>query len=163
MNLRGILAASLLLPVLAACSLAPLAQDGPVKLHQTEGLAAITFDSLDPLSDVVLEGKRTGTRLKVDAVPVGRTVYLFKAPDDYYCMMTFRYGQWAFKAKGGADLACFPVIAGDLSYSGTLAPRVEGKDIVNHQVQDPRGFRVLLQQQYPQVARQFPAPPDVQR
>ena len=49
------------------------------------------------------------------------------------------------------------MIAGYLSYSGTLAPRVEGKTIVNHQVQDMQGFRILLQQQYPQVAQQFPA------
>jgi hypothetical protein len=149
-----------LLPLaLAACSLAPLQQDGPVKLGPGQGLAAITFDSLDPLIDVVLDGKRTGTRLKIESVPVGRTIYLVQAPDDFYCMTTFRYGQWAFKAKDGADLACFPVIAGALSYSGTLAPRVEGKTIVNHQVQDPQGFRVLLQQQYPQVAQEFPAPP----
>lgn len=144
---------------LAACSLPPLMQDAPVKLGPGQGLAAVTFDSLDPLVDVVLDGRRTGTRLRIESVPVGRTVYLFKAPDDYYCMTTFRYGQWSFKAKDGADLACFPVIAGNLSYSGTLAPRVEGKTIVNHQVQDPQGFRILLQQQYPQVARQFPAPP----
>ena len=43
--------------------------------------------------------------------------------------------------------------------SGTLAPRVEDGKPVTHQVQDLQGFRILLQQQYPEVAKQFPAPP----
>ena len=145
---------------LAACSSLPLMQDGPVQLGPGEGLAAVTFDTLDALTHVSLMPREGGRKLQITTVPAGRTIYLFVVPEGEYCFTRFQFANWGFTARQGGDLACFKVQAGQLAYSGTLAPRVEGKNIVNHQVQDMPGFRILLQQQYPQVAQQFPAPAD---
>ena len=154
----------LILPVLSlalvACSIAPLQQDQTVRLAPGQGLAAVTFDTLDPLTHVVVASKSGFTKLEITDVPAGQNIYLFTVPAGEYCFTRFQFSQWSLTARSGHDLACFTVVAGGLAYSGTLAPRVEGKNIVNHQVPDPPGFRILLQQQYPQVARQFPAPPD---
>ncbi|HEY1992262.1 MAG TPA: hypothetical protein VGH71_07350 [Gammaproteobacteria bacterium] len=156
MRTPALLLSSLLL---SACgSLAPLAHDGPVHLAPNQGLAALVIDTLDPLTDVEVEPRGGGRKLMVASVPVGRDVYLFPVPAGTYCMTRFKYSNLSLAGSNGM-LGCFAVRAGQLSYSGTLAPRVEDGRPVTHQVQDPPGFRILLQQQYPQVAKQFPAPP----
>ena len=144
---------------LTACTVAPLQQDQPVTLPSGDGLAAVTLDTLDPLNHIAIAASHGFTKLEIVSVPVGQHVYLFSVPAGEYCLTRFQFNQWSFTAKKGGDLACFTVAAGALAYSGTLAPRVEGKTIVSHQVQDPVGFRIMLQQQYPAVARQFPADP----
>ena len=144
--------------LLSACSsLTPLSHDGPVHLASNQGLAALVIDTLDPLTDVEVESRSAGPRLTVASVPVGRDVYLFPVPAGTYCMTRFKYSTLSLSGPNGV-LGCFAVRAGQLSYSGTLAPRVEDGKPVTHQVQDLQGFRILLQQQYPQVAKQFPAP-----
>ncbi|HEX2668280.1 MAG TPA: hypothetical protein VHP13_07890 [Gammaproteobacteria bacterium] len=143
---------------LTACSVAPIQEDGPVRLVPGQGLAAVTFDTLDSLSEVLIDG-HDGKRLHIPSVPVGRNIYLFAVPAGEYCFVRFQYAHIAFVGKRG-HLACFDVYAGELSYSGTLAPRTEGDEIVNRQVQDPAGFRTLLAQQYPQVSAEFPPQPD---
>lgn len=144
--------------LLAACGVAPMRGDAPVRLAAGQGLAAVTFDTLDSLSEVLIDG-RSGTRLRIPEVPVGRSIYLFAVPAGEYCFERFQYAHIAFVGKRG-HLACFDVYAGELSYSGTLAPRTEGDEIVNRQVQDAAGFRTLLTQQYPQVSAEFPPKPD---
>ena len=146
--------------LLTGCaSLTPLSHDGPVHLTPNQGLAALVIDTLDPLTDVEVEPRSAGPRLAVPSVPVGRDVYLFPVPAGTYCMTRFKYSTLSLSGPNGV-LGCFAVRAGQLSYSGTLAPRVEDGTPVTHQVQDPQGFRILLQQQYPQVAKQFPATPN---
>jgi hypothetical protein len=143
---------------LAGCaSVLPLSRDGPVHLAANQGLAAVVIDTLDPLTDVEVESRSSGPKLMVTSVPVGRDVYLFPVPAGTYCMTRFKYSTLSLSGPNGV-LGCFAVRAGQLSYSGTLAPRVEDGRPVTHQVQDPQGFRILLQQQYPEVAKQFPAP-----
>lgn len=149
-------AAALLLLALAACASAPLAQDQSVTLYPDQGLAAVMIDTLDPLSQVTFQG--AGAKLIVAVVPAGIGLYLFPVRAGRYCMTHFHYANFDFAAEDGAQ-QCFRVKAGQLSYSGTLAPRVEDGKPVTRQVQDPQGFRVLLEQQYPTVAKQFPAPP----
>lgn len=145
--------------LLSACAgLSPMSHDGPVHLASGQGLAALVIDTLDPLTDVEVEPRGGGPKLKVTSVPVGRDVYLFPVAAGTYCMVRFKYSNLSLAGSNGM-LGCFPVRAGELSYSGTLAPRVEDGKPVTHQVQDLPGFRILLQQQYPQVAKQFPPAP----
>jgi len=143
--------------LLVACAVAPLPQDQPVHLKPGQGLAALMVDTLDPLTEVEVESRSGGPKLMVAAVPVGINIYLFPVPAGTYCMTRFRYGSLTLSGTTGA-LGCFPVHAGQLSYSGTMAPRVEDGKAVTHQVQDPQGFRTVLSQHYPQIARQFPVP-----
>ncbi|HEY3644910.1 MAG TPA: hypothetical protein VGM16_06175, partial [Gammaproteobacteria bacterium] len=91
------------------------------------------------------------------AVPPGIGLYLFPTRAGRYCMTGFHYANFDFSAESGVR-QCFEVRAGKLSYSGTLAPRVEDGKPVTRQVQDPQGFRVLLEERYPILAKQFPAP-----
>jgi hypothetical protein len=141
--------------MLAGCGLAPLAQDQAIHLGPGQGVAGVTFDTLDPLSQVGIESKAGGARLEIPNVPIGHSLYLFVVPAGEYCFAKFQYGEWSFSGKG-RQLACFAVPAGGLGYSGTLAPRAEAQGIVSHQVMDEPGFRFLLEQRYPLVARQFP-------
>ena len=151
------LAPLLLSLLLAACAgMAPLRHDGPVRLAPGQGLAALVIDTLDPLTDVEVESHNGGPKLRVGSVSPGRDVFLFPVPAGIYCVTRFKYSTLSLSGPNGI-LGCFDVRAGQLSYSGTLAPRVEQGRPVTHQVQDLQGFRILLQQQYPQVAKQFPA------
>lgn len=146
---------------MVGCGTAPLQQDQPVYLQPGQGLAAITFDTLDSLNQVIIEPKAGGSKLDVTSVPVGKNIYLFPVPAGQYCFTRFEYGRWSFTAKQG-DMACFEVQTGELSYSGTLAPRVEDGVVMTHQVMDVAGFRALLAGRYPIIAKQFaplPEPP----
>lgn len=143
--------------VLAACASAPLPQDQSVSLHPGQGLAAVMIDTLDPITQVTLQQQDGGGKLIVASVAPGIGLYLFPTRAGRYCLTRFHYASFDFAAEKGA-LQCFQVTAGRLSYSGTLAPRVEDGKPVTRQVQDPQGFRVLLEQRYPTVAKQFPAP-----
>ncbi|HSN16715.1 MAG TPA: hypothetical protein VLV87_00780 [Gammaproteobacteria bacterium] len=127
-----------------------------MQLNAHQGLAALVIDTLDPLMDVEVVSPSGGPRLMVRSVPVGRDVYLFAVPAGTYCVTRFKYGTLSLSGPNGV-VGCFTVRAGQLGYSGTLAPRVEDGKPVTHQVQDLPGFRTLLEQQYPEVARQFPA------
>ena len=120
---------------LSACaSLAPLAHDGPVQLAPNQGLAAVVIDTLDPLTDVEGESRNgRGPKLLVASVPEGRDVFLFPVPAGTYCMTRFKYSTLSLSGPNGV-LGCFQVRAGELSYSGTLAPRVEDGKPVTHQV-----------------------------
>ena len=152
-------AIALMLPsaLLAACAVTPLPQDQAVHFKPGQGLAALMVDTLDPLTEVEVVSHSGGPKLIVAAVPVGINIYLFPVPAGTYCMTRFRYGSLTLSGTTGA-LGCFQVRAGQLGYSGTMAPRVEDGKPVTHQVQDPQGFRILLAQQYPNVAKQFPPP-----
>lgn len=152
-------AAACALALLCGCtSLAPLPHDGPVQLTSNQGLAALVIDTLDPLTDVEVRPRSAGRELLVASVPVGRDVYLFPVPAGTYCLIRFKYGTLSLAGPNGIQ-GCFTVRAGQLNYSGTFAPRVEDGKPVTHQVQDPPGFRILLEQQYPLVAKQFPVAP----
>jgi hypothetical protein len=144
--------------ILSACATAPLPQDQSVTLWPDQGLAAVMIDTLDPISQVTFQQQGGGGKLIVAAVPPGIGLYLFPTRAGRYCMTRFYYANFDFAADKGA-LQCFQVLAGKLSYSGTLAPRVEDGKPVTRQVLDPQGFRVVLEQRYPTVAKQFPAPP----
>lgn len=158
MKTSRMLAATALAVLLASCGTAPLQQDQPVYLAPGQGLAAVTFDTLDPLSQMVIEPATSGgSKLSLPSVPAGRHIYLFPVNAGRYCFTRFQYGSWNFFSKDQGN--CFEVKAGELGYSGTLAPRVEDKQVYVHQVMDVDGFRSLMTAQYPIVAKQFlPAP-----
>jgi hypothetical protein len=144
--------------LLCACAVSPLPQDQVVTLSSGQGLAAVMIDTLDPLNQVTFQQPGGGGKLVVAVAPAGINIYLFPARAGRYCMTGFQFANFDFSARVGAR-ECFQVSAGQLSYSGTLAPRVEEGRPVTHQVMDQQGFRVLLGERYPTVARQFPAPP----
>jgi hypothetical protein len=160
MKRRGrITAGALLAAAVAGCGLAPLQQDQPVYLLPGQGLAAVMLDTLDPLTQVIIEPRGSGgTKLDIASVPSGKNIYLFPVPAGQYCFTRFQYGRWGFFGKEG-ELACFEVKAGEIGYSGTLAPRVEDGQVYSHQVMDTDGFRALLTQRYPIIAKQFLPPP----
>jgi len=142
---------------LSACAVSPLPQDQAVSLTPDQGLAAVMIDTLDPLSQVTFEQPDGSHKLVVASVPAGINIYLFPTRAGRYCMTRFHFASLDFVARD-RTLTCFQVAAGQLNYSGTLAPRVEEGEPVTHQVMDQPGFRVLLGERYPAVARQFPAP-----
>lgn len=148
--------------VWAGCSnIQPLQQGEPPRLGKGEGLAAVMMDTADPLSEVFIRpAGGNGTALEIPSIPVGQNVYLFKAPAGNYCFQQFHYGDILFFGRG-ADLDCFNVPAGELGYSGDLAPRVVNGQVIIHQNYDFDAFQRLLKKQYPQIAAQFlrPAPP----
>jgi hypothetical protein len=144
--------------LLCGCAAAPLSKDQKVSLAPDQGLAAVMIDALDPLSQVTFEQPGGSRKLIVAAAPAGINIYLFPTRAGRYCMTGFHFAEIDFSARQGVQ-ECFEVSAGELSYSGTLAPRVEDGKPVTHQVMDEQGFRVLLGQHYPEVARQFPPPP----
>ncbi len=154
--MRHLAAISGLVLLLSACAAAPLAQDQTVPLARDQGLAAVMLDTLDPLTEVTFQQQGGGRKLVVPIVPAGINIYLFPTRAGRYCMTHFHFANFDFKSQGA--LECFQVSAGQLSYSGTLAPRVEAGRPVTHQVMDQQGFRVLLGEYYPTVARQFPPP-----
>jgi hypothetical protein len=143
--------------LLCACAVAPLPQDQAVTLARDQGLAAVMIDTLDPLSEVTFQQPGGGRKLVVATVPAGINIYLFPTHAGRYCITGFHFASLDFKVGGAPE--CFQVSAGQLSYSGTLAPRVEEGRPVTHQVMDEQGFRVLLGEHYPSIAKQFPAPP----
>ena len=151
--MRRLATISCLVLLLCACTTAPLAQDQAVTLARDQGLAAVMIDTLDPLTEVTFQQQGGGRKLVVAAVPAGIDIYLFPTRAGRYCMTHFHFASFDFTTQGAPE--CFQVSAGQLSYSGTLAPRVENGKPVTRQVQDLPGFRILLQQQYPQVAKQF--------
>lgn len=129
-------------------------------LARDQGLAAVMIDTLDPLTQVTFQPPGGGRKLVVAQVPVGINIYLFPTRAGRYCMTSFHFASFDFTSRGAPE--CFQVSAGQLSYSGTLAPRVQDGRPVTHQAMDLQGFRVLLGERYPSVARQFPAPPPAQ-
>jgi hypothetical protein len=143
---------------LGACALAPLPKDQRVDLASGQGLAAVMIDALDPLSQVTFQQPGGGAKLIVAAAPAGINIYLFPTRAGRYCLTRFDFASIDFSAQEGVQ-ECFEVTAGKLTYSGTLAPRVEDGKPVTHQVMDELGFRTLLGERYPEVARQFPPPP----
>ena len=145
------------LMLLCACATAPMPQDQVVTLARDQGLAAVMIDTLDPLTEVTFQQAGGGRKLVVATVPAGINIYLFPTHVGRYCMTHFHFASFDFTTQGAPE--CFQVSAGQLNYSGTLAPRVEEGRPVTHQVMDWQGFRVLLGERYPTVARQFPAPP----
>ena len=48
-----------LLVTLSACGTEPIQQDQPIMLAAGQGLAAVVFDTKDPLTDVVIESSDT--------------------------------------------------------------------------------------------------------
>lgn len=158
--MRHLVAISCLALLLCACAAAPLPQDQTVTLARDQGLAAVMIDTLDPLTEVTFQQQGGGRKLVVPAVPAGINIYLFPTRAGRYCMTHFHFASFDFATQGVPE--CFQVSAGQLSYSGTLAPRVEEGRPVTHQVMDLQGFRVILGERYPSVARQFPAPPPAQ-
>ena len=145
------------LSLLCGCAIAPLQQDEPVTLARDQGLAAVMIDTLDPLTQVIFQQPGGGNKLVVAEVPAGIDIYLFPTRAGRYCMTGFHFASFDFSSRGEPE--CFQVSAGQLSYSGTLAPRVQDGRPVTRQVMDLQGFRVLLAERYPGIARQFPAPP----
>lgn len=145
---------------LASCGIQPIEQDQPIALQAGQGLAAVEFDAADPISIVQMESD-DGTKLTIPSIPVGVDLYIFQVPAGNYCFTHFQFGQWNFYAKDKQEqMGCFQVKAGELGYSGILAPRVVNGAVRVNQDLDLAGLRVLLGERYPIIAKQF-MPPEV--
>lgn len=150
---------ALLLALLCACGTEPIQQDQSIVLAAGQGLAAVVFDAADPLTQVTLES--ADTKLEIPSLPAGVNLFLFQVPAGRYCFTTFVFGRWHFFAKDKQQqMGCFEVQAGQLGYSGTLAPRVINGELVTHQDMDMPAFRVMMNERYPIIAKQF-LPPEV--
>jgi hypothetical protein len=146
---------SVVAALLGGCSIQPIKRDQPIVLGANQGLAAVEFETLDPISEVFIRPAGDGGKsLEIAAVPAGLSLYLFQVPAGHYCFQQFHYGNIEFYGQG-ADVACFQVPAGQLGYSGSLSPLVTLGKVMIHQDYDYQAFRQLLKQQYPQIAAQF--------
>ena len=153
-------AALALLAALNACGTAPIQHDQAVHLQAGQGLMAVVMDTLDPITQVIIGPKqKDGATIDIPSVPAGLNVYLYPVPAGDYCFVAFQYASWHFTSDPDHPL-CFQVKAGELGYSGSLAPRVEGGRVISHQDMDLEGFRTLLAEHYPIIAKQFLPPPD---
>ena len=158
LRMRARFAVPALLAALTACGTAPIQQDQPVHLQAGQGLMAVVMDTLDPITQVIIGPKeKSGTEIDIPSVPAGLNVYLYPVPAGDYCFVAFQYASWHFASDPGHPL-CFQVKAGELGYSGSLAPRVEGGKVISHQDTDLEGFRTLMAERYPLIAKQFPPP-----
>jgi hypothetical protein len=141
--------------IVAGCSIQPIKQDQSIVLDPDQGLAAVEFETLDPISEVFIRPAGDGGKsLEIAAVPTGQSLYLFQVPAGHYCFQQFHYGNIEFFGQG-ADVACFQVPAGQLGYSGSLSPLVTLGKVIIHQNYDYQAFRQLLKHQYPKIADQF--------
>ena len=144
----------------AGCGLAPIQQDQRIHLQPGQGLMAVVMDTLDPITQVIIGPKeKSGAKIDISSVPAGLNIYLYSVPAGDYCFVAFEYANWHFTSDPRHPL-CFQVKVGELGYSGSLAPRVEGGRVYSHQDMDLEGFRTLMAERYPIIAKQFPPPPD---
>lgn len=141
-----------LLATLCACGTEPIQQDQPILLAAGQGLAAVAFDTQDPLTNVVIQSN--DTKLGIASVPVGTNLYMFQVPAGSYCFVSFYVSGWRFQTAD-KQAQCFEVKAGELGYAGALTPRVENGGVVTHQDMDLDLLRSLMRSHYPIIARQF--------
>jgi|GEM_PF-5618676 len=145
--------------LLAGCGVDPVQQDQPIYLQPGQGMMAVVMDTLDPITHVIIEPEDSaGAKINIPSVPAGMNVYLYPVPAGSYCFTEFQYANLHFKSVKEHE-TCFLVKAGELGYSGNLAPRVEGGRVYSHQNMYLEGFRTLMQQRYPIIAKQFLSPP----
>ncbi|MGH8371552.1 MAG: hypothetical protein ACRETO_02315 [Gammaproteobacteria bacterium] len=153
--ISGLVLGVVVMTTLSGCGVQPIQQDQPIVLGKGEGVAAIEFKTLDPLSQVFIRPAGSGGKsLEISAVPAGVSLYLFQVPAGHYCFQQFHYGDILFYGQG-AELACFQVPAGQLGYSGDLSPLVNQGKVMVHQEYNYDTFRALLKQRYPRIAAQF--------
>lgn len=157
MRILRIVSCGLVAVLLAACGTQPIEQDQPIVLQAGQGLAALEFDAADPVTQVEFESAE-GNKLAINTVPAGVNLYLFQVPAGSYCFTNFQFGRWHFFWKDRQDGNCFQVKAGELGYSGVLAPRVVNGEVQVGQDLDLTAFRVLLAERYPIIAKQFMPP-----
>ncbi|HEX4300073.1 MAG TPA: hypothetical protein VH327_04315 [Gammaproteobacteria bacterium] len=144
--------AAVSLAALSACGTEPIQQDQPIVLAAGQGLAAVVFDTKDPLTDVVIES--SDTKLGITNVPVGTNLYMFQVPAGSYCFTKFYVSSWIFHARDKQG-QCFEVKAGELGYGGVLAPRAENGEVMTHRDMDLDVLREQMRAHYPIVAKQF--------
>src|SRR5690242_17735086 len=125
---------------LASCGIQPIEQDQPIILAAGQGLAALEFDAADPVTQVEFQSAE-GNKLAINTVPVGVNLYMFQVPAGSYCFTNFQFGRWHFFWKDKQEGNCFAVKAGELGYSGVLAPRVVNGEVQVGQDLDLAAFR----------------------
>ncbi len=153
---RRLISCGLAALLLTGCGTQPIEQDQPIVLQAGQGLAAVVFDlaDADTLTQVTMESSDGGTKLQITSVPPGTHVYLFQVPAGSYCFTTFELGRWHFFSQDKHG-QCFQVRAGELSYGGTLSPRVINGQVMTNRDMEMEAFRGRLTQSYPIIAKQF--------
>ncbi len=148
---------------LAACSAVnPIQQDQPMLLAQGDGIAAVSFNTNDGLSQVQFEPAGAGGKeLDIPSVPAGSNMYLFEAPAGRYCLQRFYLGRFLVSQQSGA-LGCFVVPAGQVGFSGIYVPTPHQDGVEVNQDLDAQRERDSLREHYPKVAAQFLQPEPAQ-
>ena len=144
---------------LAACSTVnPIQQDQPLLLAQGDGIAAVSFNTNDTLTQVQFEPATPGGKeLDIPSVPSGNNMYLFEAPAGRYCLQRFYLGRILVFQQSGT-LGCFVVPAGQVGFSGSYLPTPRQEDVEVHQDLDPEREHNMLREHYPKIAVQFLPP-----
>lgn len=151
----GVIGAALL----AGCSsVTPIQQDQPLLLAAGDGIAAVQFDTLDPLSQIQIVSPQSGGKtLTIPSAPVGKSTYVFEVPAGRYCLVRFWFGNYLLSHENGY-VGCFVVPAGQVGFSGIYSPRALNGQIVAGQDLDVTDAKAQLRQSYPHIAAQFLQP-----
>lgn len=139
--------------VLSGCGgVDPVQPDQNVALQPGYGIAAVGFDTLDPLNAIDLRSADpNGVQLGVSFVDKGSHLFVFAVPAGSYCLRSFHTGFYKFWTIDSHD-DCFDVVAGKVAYSGNYTPRAYGKSVQTPQMYDWAAFEKTFKDQYPKLA-----------
>lgn len=151
------------------CGLAPVQKGQQITLGPNEGIAAVVMDTLNPLTQVTIDGTDpNGATMKIPATPVGVNMYLFVVPAGHYCLSRYAVGMSEVTMDDKLHGDCFDVISGKIAYSGNFAPRafsnsgtwvgssLQGYTIKTLQNFEWDTFQKELKDQYPDLVAKYP-------
>lgn len=137
--------------LLSACA-SPVSDDSALRLGEGQGLIGIELVTVIGGVDyqVKITGGAFGKMLRMDDVPKGESVYLYKLPAGRYCIQSlYLTGSDKYLDPVGSK-PCFVVAAGKLTYAGTLDNSFYGFYSV-----DMSEFLQALKQLYPKVYKHY--------
>lgn len=145
--------------LLAACaSVRPIRQDQPLALAPGDGIAAVQFYALSPLTQAqIVSAHSGGETMNIPSVPAGPSTYLFDVPAGRYCLQRFWVGKLLIFHKG-QYVDCFDVPAGALGLSGIYTPHWVNGEVMASRSPDFAYAVAQLKREYPRIAAQFLPP-----
>jgi hypothetical protein len=137
---------------LAACGTDQVQPDQDVTLQPGYGIAAVVFDTLDPLNAVSVASRdNKGGQLDIGFVDKGVSLFVYAVPSGSYCLSQFHTGFYRFWTLDPHD-DCFDVVAGKVAYSGNFTPRAYGHSVRTAQNYDWPAFEKMFKEKYPKLA-----------
>lgn len=138
----------LALPLLLwGCTATSISDAGALHLKPHEGLLGLVFINPSGVANfqVKLAGF-DGPMLRMDNVRPGENLYLYKLDAGKYCVQSLYMSNSYAYLDWGTHRNCFMVVAGELTYGGTLINNVTDNYII-----DMDNFLHLLKEIYPKV------------